>query len=159
MIYMSSSSTTPEPTDVESTVVEQAERKSYRVRRNKESWAQSVATNRIYPAYVTACYDGDTITANIYLGFGQILQDQKVRLYGINCPEMKGPTHDRGIVARDHLRSLILGKNVDLLSHGDRRCKYGRILATVFVDTDGNKINCNTDLVNRQMAVPYMLDK
>ena len=44
----------------------------------------------IYNAFVTSVYDGDTITCNIDCGFGVILQKQKIRLYGLNTPEMRG---------------------------------------------------------------------
>ena len=44
----------------------------------------------LYKAFVTDVYDGDTITVDIDLGFWTTLHKQKIRLYGINTPELKG---------------------------------------------------------------------
>jgi endonuclease YncB( thermonuclease family) len=40
-----------------------------------------------YKAEVRDVHDGDTVTADIDLGFSTWLHDQKLRLYGINAPE------------------------------------------------------------------------
>ena len=55
-------------------------------------------------------YDGDTITVVIKLN--NQLQKHKIRLYGINSPELKGPTHIDGLAARNFLISQIV--NIDL---------------------------------------------
>jgi endonuclease YncB( thermonuclease family) len=55
----------------------------------------------IYKAKVTDVYDGDTITVDIELGFYTKLQDQKIRLYGINTPEMKGSDKIKGNYSLD----------------------------------------------------------
>ena len=56
-----------------------------------------------YKAKVTNIYDGDTITCNIDCGFGVILRKQKIRLYGINTPEVRGEDKEKGIKIRDIL--------------------------------------------------------
>ena len=43
-----------------------------------------------YRATVISVYDGDTITVDIDLGFGIVLRKQKLRLYGLNTPEVRG---------------------------------------------------------------------
>lgn len=43
-----------------------------------------------YRALVKSIYDGDTLRADIDLGFGVILADQSLRLLGIDTPEIKG---------------------------------------------------------------------
>ena len=44
-----------------------------------------------YKATVTKVYDGDTITVDFDLGFGILIRKQKIRLLGINTPEVRGP--------------------------------------------------------------------
>jgi endonuclease YncB( thermonuclease family) len=43
-----------------------------------------------YKAQITEVYDGDTVTADIDLGFHTWRRDEKLRLYEINAPEMRG---------------------------------------------------------------------
>ena len=103
-----------------------------------------------YSATVTDVYDGDTITVSIDLGFYTHLKKQKIRLYGINAPEMRGPEKERGTLARDYLRGLILGKEVIIRTFKDRKGKYGRWLAEV-TTTDG--IQVNQDMIDNGHAV------
>ena len=60
-----------------------------------------------YRAETTDVYDGDTVTVNIDLGFSTWLHDQKLRLFGINAPEVKSNEKDRGIKSRDFLRAKL----------------------------------------------------
>lgn len=88
-----------------------------------------------YKANCTAVYDGDTITVDIDLGFGVWLKKQKMRLSGINAPEMRGADKAAGKVSRDYLRSLVLDKEVRIETSklkGDKG-KYGRWIATIWV--------------------------
>ena len=59
-----------------------------------------------YKAYVEKVYDGDTITCTIDCGFNMSMKNQKIRLYGINCPELRGTEKEAGKVARDQLRKV-----------------------------------------------------
>ena len=65
-----------------------------------------------YSAFVTDVYDGDSITVDISLGFDAKLEDQKIRLFGLNAPEVRGKSRPEGLVSRDWLREQILGKTV-----------------------------------------------
>lgn len=87
-----------------------------------------------YRAKVTAVYDGDTLTADIDLGFSVVLRDQTVRLARINAPEMRGAGAEMGVKSRDALRSQVLGKSVILRTIKDSREKYGRWLGEVWVN-------------------------
>lgn len=101
-------------------------------------------------ATVTDVYDGDTVTADIELGYGIILKDQKLRLYGINTPEVRGSEKVDGLVTRDVVRDLILHKRVVLDPHNFQKGKYGRWLATIWYkpDSDGTTwINLNAWLI------------
>jgi len=100
-----------------------------------------------YSAKVIDVYDGDTITAEIDLGFKLILEE-KIRLYGINAPEVKGIEKERGIITRDFLRKKILDKQVLIKTLKDKKGKYGRYLATIIL----NKENINDWLVKEGLA-------
>ncbi|MCB0456110.1 MAG: thermonuclease family protein [Flavobacteriaceae bacterium] len=104
-----------------------------------------------YKAKIIDVYDGDTVTAVVDLGFLHF-QEMKLRLYGINTPELKGEDRDRGLVVRDILRNLILDKEVMIHSYKDKQGKYGRYLATIFLDG----LNINNWLVDEGHAVVYM---
>lgn len=86
--------------------------------------------------------DGDTIVME-KLG--------KVRYIGINTPEIKHddqPGQPYGIEAQAANRKLVLGKKVKLLYDIQRRDKYGRLLAYVYV----GKIFVNAWLVEMGYA-------
>lgn len=76
-----------------------------------------------YNVKVNEVYDADTITVDIDLGFFLKLNDQKIRLFGINAPEMRGSEKKEGTVSRDQLRNWILGKTITLYSVLDPRIK------------------------------------
>ncbi len=78
---------------------------------------------------VVGVSDGDTITV-MRLGRGE-----KVRLYGIDCPE-KGQAF--GNRAKQFTSEMVFGKEVLVKTHGCDR--YGRILGDVFLP-DGQSLN------------------
>jgi micrococcal nuclease len=86
-----------------------------------------------YRATVTSVYDGDTITCTISLGFDIELKDQKIRLLGINAPEVRGEQRESGLVTRDRLREKIDGKQVLLKTKKDKKGKFGRWLGTIWL--------------------------
>src|SRR5690606_37397428 len=86
-----------------------------------------------YRAVITDVYDGDTVTADIDLGFRTWRHGERLRLYGIDAPEMRGADKAAGTAARDALRSMVLGKEVIVCTIEDRTGKYGRYLARIFV--------------------------
>lgn len=104
-----------------------------------------------YKARVTAVYDGDSITAEIDLGCYTFIHDEKVRLKGINTPELRGETLEAGIAARDALRGLILGREVIINTYLDRGDKYGRLLGVIYAEG----VNVNQWLVMNGYAVEY----
>lgn len=94
-----------------------------------------------YLARITAVYDGDTVTADIDLGFNLVMHSQKLRLYGIDTPELRGAERDRGIIVRDDLRKRVLNKDVMLRTHKDKQGKYGRWLAELCDIDTGENLN------------------
>ena len=94
----------------------------------------------IYKAYVTDVYDGDTITCIVDCGFNLGIQKTKIRLYGINTPELRGEDREIGIFVRDELRKKILHKHIYLKTIKDKTGKYGRFLGKIYVKEE-NKDN------------------
>lgn len=87
-----------------------------------------------YNAHVIDVYDGDTITVDIDLGLGTWLKKQKIRLYGVNTPEIRGEDRENGLRVRDKVRSIILDKDIVLQTHKDKSGKFGRWLGVVWID-------------------------
>ncbi len=86
----------------------------------------------LYEGIVTKVYDADTITVDLDMGMRIWQHGVKVRLFGVNAPELSTP---EGKVARDAVRELMpLGMRVRILSHSFE--KYGRLLGTIFVEDD-----------------------
>lgn len=107
----------------------------------------------LYKAHCTAAYDGDTITVDIDLGFNSWMRDQKIRLFGIDTPELRGEERPEGLVSRDRVLELILDRDVELESIRDRSGKYGRWLGIItFLNEEGETINLNALLVKEGLA-------
>jgi len=94
-------------------------------------------------------YDGDTITATIDLGFNIVIKGEKLRLYGIDTPEVRGDSRPEGIKSRDWLRNRILGKDIIIKTLKDKKGKYGRYIATIFIDG----VNINDEIVSKGLGV------
>lgn len=107
-----------------------------------------------YRATVTSVYDGDTLTADIDLGFGVRMKGVALRLRGLDAPELRRPTLEDGRAARDWLRSLVLGKTVVIETH--RTGSYHRWLADLWaLREDGSPVYVNAALVAAGHAVPW----
>jgi micrococcal nuclease len=112
-----------------------------------------------YKFKVTSVYDGDSVTGDIDLGFNIIMREQKIRLYGINAPELIGEQRERGLLSRQRLKELVEGKEVILESFKDKAEKYGRWLGILhYYSADGiTLINANEQLISEGHAVRYIL--
>ncbi len=82
-------------------------------------------------ARVAKVTDGDTIRV-LYRG-----RDERVRLIGIDTPEVPwygGPEECFGVEAANYARRRLEGRAVRLISGAERRDRYGRLLAYVYLD-------------------------
>lgn len=108
-----------------------------------------------YNAEVTRVVDGDTIDAFIDLGF-DMHSKQRVRLYGINTPEVRTRNLEEkkaGLAASARLNELLnANKNRCVIRTSlDKKGKYGRVLGTIYVDD----ININEMLLSEGHAKEY----
>ena len=112
-------------------------------------------TLQYYAAEFVRNYDGDTLTCNIDLGLGVVLQDQSIRLFGIDTPEIRGGTKEskaRARRAKSFLASKLKpGDKFLIRTEQDKRGKYGRVLATCFV----SGVNINREMLILGLAKPY----
>jgi micrococcal nuclease len=110
-----------------------------------------------YNAIVIRVYDGDTIRADLDLGFGIWLKNQSIRLRGIDTPEVRGDNKEEGFISRDRLRVLLEeadNKCVIKTVKDDQTGKYGRIVGEIL--TAKHEKSLNDILIDEGLAVPYM---
>lgn len=93
----------------------------------------------LYKAFVKDIYDGDTITVDIDLGLKTFIHNEKIRLFGINAPEVRGEEKSRGLLSRDYMRALILNKEILLETIKDEKGKYGRYLGIIWINNIGKE--------------------
>lgn len=93
-----------------------------------------------YRAKITRVVDGDTVIANIDLGIGTWINGERLRLYGIDTPEVRG-VEDRapGLAATEALRGMVeeCGGEVIIRTHLDEKGKFGRLLAEIWDGREG----------------------
>jgi endonuclease YncB( thermonuclease family) len=91
---------------------------------------------------VVGVHDGDTITV-----LTRDNRSVKVRLYGIDAPELKQPY---GSKAKQRLSELVFGKQVRVEAHGTDR--YHRTLGVVYL----NDKDINAQIVSEGLAWVYV---
>lgn len=90
------------------------------------------------PTYtVTRVVDGDTIKINYNS------KEESVRLIGIDTPESVHPDASRNVfngeIASNYTKTLLEGKDIELEFDTQKRDRYGRLLAYVYID--GTMVN------------------
>jgi micrococcal nuclease len=108
-----------------------------------------------YKALIIDVYDGDTVTALVDLGFF-VKKEAKIRLYGIDTPEIRGEERERGLLSKIRVEELILNKEVIIKTYKDKQEKYGRWLADIYLPSDSTK-SINTILLEEGLASKYIL--
>jgi micrococcal nuclease len=105
----------------------------------------------LYNAFITNVVDGDTVDAEIDLGFN-IKWSNRLRLNGIDTPELHSSCQQirkQAVMAKEYLASLVLNQNVTIQSFGQE--KFGRYLADIYVN--GEKVN--QVMIDKSHALPY----
>lgn len=103
-----------------------------------------------YRCEVIRVLDGDTIWANVDLGFDIHVKDT-IRLAHINAPEL---STTEGDLAKAALGDLLSSGPLILKTIKDRKEKYGRYLGVII---NGNGVNVNDQMVKEGHAEPYMV--
>ena len=108
-----------------------------------------------YKCKLVKVVDGDTIDVDIDLGFGVSMQNQRIRMYGIDTPESR--TSDPiekvyGKAASAFLTKWTNAGDLTLKTFKDGKGKYGRILGEIWF---GGEHNINQLLVDNHHAVRY----
>jgi micrococcal nuclease len=110
-----------------------------------------------YLARVIEVIDGDTVDAEIDLGFS-ICHKIRIRLHGINTPESRTRNKEekaKGLAAKARLKELVEGKLVVVETQRDDTEKFGRYLAVLHIDN----INVNKQLIVEGHAKEYHGEK
>jgi micrococcal nuclease len=115
-----------------------------------------------YRVDIVKVVDGDTVDVDIDLGFGVMLNDERVRMMGIDTPESR--TRDKvekvfGLAAKEALKKL-LGPQAILKTQinrngEDMKGKFGRILGDFTVEHNGEEKGATQALIEDGHAVPY----
>ena len=88
-----------------------------------------------YYGIITSVYDGDTLTADVDLGFKMCAKKIKLRLLGVDTPEIRTKDSEEkelAIIARDRVRDICLNKQVVIKT--SKKGKYGRWLSSIQID-------------------------
>ena len=113
-----------------------------------------------YAAQTVRVVDGDTADLLLDLGCDVHLKI-RVRLYGLNAPETHGISKDseeyqKGVEAKNFLEQLIEDRQLIVKTYRDRKGKYGRYLAEIWLREDyPDKPSVNQRLLDGGYAVPY----
>lgn len=98
-----------------------------------------------YRARLVRVVDGDT--ADVQLDFGMhCYRIERLRLLGVNAPELRGPEHERGLAATEYVRrwfdaAASTGMEWPLIIHTEKSDAFGRYLGQVTRLVDGDNLN------------------
>ena len=114
-----------------------------------------------YRATLLKIVDGDTVDVDIDLGFGVVLSNQRIRLYGIDTPESRTRDLEEkkcGKLAAKYIEDHIkVSSSFTLRSRLDGKGKYGRILGELicFVPEFDREMSLNDAMITKKLAVAY----
>lgn len=120
-----------------------------------------VRRDYVYVAEIIEIIDGDTIKAKIDLGFNLSFVE-KIRFYGINAPELtktvesKKVVNDSGAESLKRLKDMLfVGQKITIETIKDKKEKYGRYLANIYVDAADGQICINKWMLENNLAKEY----
>jgi len=114
--------------------------------------ARQIAVESMYATEVLRVVDGDTVDVEFEV-FKDIILRKRIRLAGINAPEVRGDEREAGLKAKAWLIQKLNAGNVYVLTDGSTD-KYGRLLGTLFLVGEEH-INLNNKMVEEGFAVVY----
>lgn len=107
-----------------------------------------------YNCKIVRVVDGDTIDVDIDLGFNHWIHGERIRLFGVDCPECRSRDKDEkaaGLAAKDYVKGLLHDGGTYTLTTKEKG-KFGRYLGVIQL-TD--KTSVNGALVKERFAVAY----
>lgn len=129
-----------------------------------------------YRAIIQNVVDGDTLAINIDLGLSVWINNEKIRLLGVNTPEVHGVKKGsaewtQGNNASEFVKTILSEKDEIIIETvKDRKEKYGRYLAVVYLKVDqglltgltnirsiGDYYCLNDILIEKGLAEKYMI--
>lgn len=111
----------------------------------------------VYRAKIVRAVDGDTIDVVIDAGF-RATRTERLRLVGLNCPEVHGATKAAGDAAKAFTQAWLTEAGTTdwpLILRTEKSDAFGRYLARCWRVSDGACLNA--DLIANGMAVPFMV--
>lgn len=107
----------------------------------------------IYSATLDRVIDGDTIDVVVDLGF-KISHAIRLRLAGLDAPEKRGSEREEGLAVAQYLHDFLEDSDA-LMIKTQKTGKYGRYIAEIWVEKNGEWINVNEWLISNGYAVKY----
>ena len=107
----------------------------------------------IYSAQCLKVVDGDTIDAQVDLGF-DTFKKVRIRLVGLNAPESRTrdlAEKEKGLAAKARVKELLKQNKNKFILHSQGVGKFGRCLGEIFL----GESKLNDILINEGHAVPY----
>ena len=110
-----------------------------------------------YSIQLNRVIDGDSLDIDINLGFGIVLQNRRLRLEGVDTPELRTSDEEEkqfGLRAKSFVvdwctqRELVLVMNTD----SDEQDKFGRILGQIEDNVGKNLVS---DIITNYHGVAY----
>jgi micrococcal nuclease len=108
-----------------------------------------------FKAQLVRVVDGDTIDADIELGFNIFMRD-RIRLMGIDTPESRTRNlaeKSWGLAAKHRLIELLAETDGAFVLRTEEmsKGKFGRVLGTIMI----NGKDANQSLIEEKLAIPY----
>lgn len=107
----------------------------------------------IYNAKIVRVIDGDTIEVDTDLGDGIWKHKEKIRLYGVDAPELRGPAKEAGLEAKEWMATKLVPGTMVLIRSIEKPEKFGRRLASMWVPGDAETISAQ--LIKAGLARSY----
>ena len=114
-----------------------------------------------YECTIRKVVDGDTIDVDINLGFNTWINNERVRLYGIDTPESRTRDLEEkkfGLYAKSVVdKYLPVGSKQVLVTHLDKVGKFGRILGEfrIYDGEEDRQTTINEYMIRKNIGVEY----
>lgn len=95
--------------------------------------------------------DGDTVLAQVECPCCHIVSTQRVRLLGIDAPELDGADRGAAIAAQQYLAGLIVGNTVTVMIARAHPDLYGRMIGDLLI----NGVSASQLMLQAGMACKY----